>query len=861
MHGNYNYSGGQNPIFLSKKLESLESKDVKDIDFLQLYNKFDKTVYGICLRPFSEFNKIIYKSELSYHERKTLEESYMIFKLPFNIIRNDKIKNNLLLLNGKFLNSINPLKYDLEEYNLCLLFEGIKYDKMRYKFANQFTYSKKIDDFFEIFIFNKRYDFKLNYHLKKNALDILREIKGYNFWGILKNTNLNQTISFLNRKIDFTNIDKLKNKEVKDIIEDIRNVKAEENDYLGYMYKSFHDLSSAIRSRGYKLYKIDNTAFNFSNEVFDTFIDKYIDKDEIDFKIDILKILLVNKDLCHLVLKSKYIKMLDFNKYNVAFRYAFLTMKLEDCIMKSNTKYDNRHMFTLEQAHRLPSWLSRPEKIIYNPYFTFLVSNEVLDIKNNFLPVEFDGLLVNMEEYKRRFCIFLTGNPYKDPFKGFKLWERFAVTGSINFAIIPRFNGILCRYYFNPKVKENKYPNLSLRDFLDICLKEYYCNSIQYSESDVDIMNNNETWLGYFNDIKELKNQIDINTSKKSDLVFCKTGAIIVNLNFLKNYILNEGEFNTIVSNDVMSSIQKRCNETPDIKNKIYDYYLKYQILENEKYINNKIFKEKFYNSLFDIIDIDKIFILIKRSDEDWVEYFKSIKKNTEPPKYNKIYVKSFEFDKPNCICDININIKVRLKNPELVKPLEIFRTYNNFCGVVNRFHVDGVRSLYRGPYNGKKETVIMHPTAIASCKTGVVQYPKYFAGKRDYIEVANNYHRRGMGVLFNSTEKIHLLDYSFKVNKWKNAYFKDLTHQHISVDTRVKHMLGNPYKKIIFCPFKDGKYIEPFWYKTNLFRYKYRQWWDNAVRIIFPEDKIPQEPQDISIIDEKGYLKKMILK
>jgi len=154
-----------------------------------------------------------------------------------------------------------------------------------------------------------------------------------------------------------------------------------------------------------------------------------------------------------------------------------------------------------------------------------------------------------------------------------------------------------------------------------------------------------------------------------------------------------------------------------------------------------------------------------------------------------------------------------------------------------------------------------MHPTAIASCKTGVVQYPKYFAGKRDYIEVANNYHRRGMGVLFNSAEKIHLLDYSFKVNKWKIAYFRNLTHQHISVDTRVKNILGNPNKKIIFCPFKDGRYIEPFWYKTKLFSNEYRQWWDNAVRIIFPEDKIPQEPQDISIIDEKGYLKKMILK
>ena len=45
-----------------------------------------------------------------------------------------------------------------------------------------------------------------------------------------------------------------------------------------------------------------------------------------------------------------------------------------------------------------------------------------------------------------------------------------------------------------------------------------------------------------------------------------------------------------------------------------------------------------------------------------------------------------------------------------------------------------------------------------------MVQYPKYFAGKRDYVEVANNYHRRGLGIILNSREKIHVVDYSFKV-------------------------------------------------------------------------------------------------
>ena len=98
MNTNYTYTGNSNPLYLDKKLDSLDKKEINKVEYLTLYQKFNKTLYGICLRPFAEWNDSIYKESLSYHERKIVEESYMIYKIPFNMLNNSKVKCNLVLL-------------------------------------------------------------------------------------------------------------------------------------------------------------------------------------------------------------------------------------------------------------------------------------------------------------------------------------------------------------------------------------------------------------------------------------------------------------------------------------------------------------------------------------------------------------------------------------------------------------------------------------------------------------------------------------------------------------------------------------------------------------------------------------------
>ena len=146
---NTQYTGNSNPLYLDKKLDSLDQKEINKVEYLPLFQKFNKTVFGICLRPFAEWNDYIYKENISYQERKVLEKSYMIYKIPFHILNNSKIKSNLVLLDGKFISKINPMNYNIDDYNLCVLFLNLKYDNLKV-FANQFNFSYKFKDFLQV---------------------------------------------------------------------------------------------------------------------------------------------------------------------------------------------------------------------------------------------------------------------------------------------------------------------------------------------------------------------------------------------------------------------------------------------------------------------------------------------------------------------------------------------------------------------------------------------------------------------------------------------------------------------------------------------------------------------------------------
>lgn len=835
-----------NPLFNDKKMDSLSGKPVNQVHNTVLKKKFKK-VYGICLRPLSIFQDKFFNNKISYIDKQNLVSSYMIYEIPLYTLNYTKLKLNLVLLETSFVSTINPLNYELDEYNLCILFINLKYDNLKI-FVNQFHFHYELEDFMKVCITNKYYDIPISKYIIKKLMNILQNTAGYLFWGNYKNTTLNQTLAFLNRKIDFRNSFKIKDSNIKKIVTNISKNLPEHNDYLSYMYNSFFDISQAIKSKGYTFYKMSNNTKQYTNEDFDLFIEQYIDVNNEDLFNKLFINLLENKNLCHLALKSKYITKFNFNtkENETILRYTFLVFLLEENIRKSYTERSDRHMFTLTQLKNLPAWNIKPDKILDHPLFPQLIDRKAIDISNNFLPVHFDGSIVSLKEYKRRMNIFISGNPNIDVFKNFKNWKNFVITGSINAAIIPKYNGIFLQYYFNKNIYEMTQSKGTIKEFLDIALDNYYKNQLKHS--DIDIMNNNDTWLGFLKDLFNLKETIDTNTSCLSTLQYNKTICIIVNENFINNYIFD-------IKNIESSKLQQVINEKIEIKTKIYEYYIKHQILENEKYILDDIYKNNYYNIFFKFAPIQDMFVLIKKTNQDWIDHFKKTNNKDNPPKYTAHVDRLYEFKKNNCLCGISINLKAKLYNETLRKPLEIFKIkMKNFSGVISRFHIDPVRAMYQGPIpeENKNEVVYVFPSAYASYCTGASRDLKYFAGKRDHMEILNKKHQQlGYGTPLNTREKIHASEYSFKIEQWKKAYNLQ------NINDVEKYIFGHPIGKYIF----DIKGNEP--YRFN-FSNEIKEWLKHVNDILNKETDIDLNEYKItnnvpiseSIIGKNGYLK-----
>ena len=110
----------------------------------------------------------------------------------------------------------------------------------------------------------------------------------------------------------------------------------------------------------------------------------------------------------------------------------------------------------------------------------------------------------------------------------------------------------------------------------------------------------------------------------------------------------------------------------------------------------------------------------------------------------------------------------------------------------VQKFHCDCVRTYYQGPYENKKGEVYILPTALTAYKTGLMQYPKYVAGKYDYAAVFLKYYRYGYAYVWNKNELIKLIEYVNKVDKWKQLF-------NVKSYNDTDLIIGNPKGKYVF--------------------------------------------------------------
>ena len=602
------------------------------------------------------------------------------------------------------------------------------------------------------------------------------------YWTKNINTQLNITNKFINRGFNLSLNQRIKDTELKTVLEEVDSMPKEGDAYLGFLYRKskYIDISSIIKKNGYTLYRITDSKCSLNNEKL-TFL-----LDNIRNNYELYKLfcnLLISKDYCHLVLNNS--DMLDninggsydkryepvnlIKKYIIAFKYSigysWLSFYIEESIKKSRIVDDDRFVFSINTANKLPSFPVLYDDIHQNPYLPILISKEILDFTNNCIGINAykgDYGVVTLTEFRKNLNIFLCSNENVNILKNVD-WDNLAISGSMIPACITKFNPL--EKLFETK---NRY------------FMEYY------SESDVDIMCNIQDHFKYIDKAYDFYETIKANflingintdnsiilNENNISLRPVKSAAIIINEAFIRKFIVDKQLQFTY--DYVFSHLDDK-----DIKSLFYEHYIKWKLNDNQQYMTQSKWTDNKYNEYFDIVPIDDIVVIFTRTQDDWKKYWNDIKQNDKTDNNNDIEKDYFNAkdqedediesnqEKENILFKCFENLKYKIESKYINHNFEFFKTKydGSFFSTVSQFHLPCVRGFYNG------NDVKLLPSCISAAMTLINIDYKYFAGSKDPIEIINKYRMRGYGTILNDSEKIRLVSYSNKVEKWNKLY------------------------------------------------------------------------------------------
>ena len=410
------------------------------------------------------------------------------------------------------------------------------------------------------------------------------------YWKNINKCQINITTPWLLRDINFSDAKEININRQKEMADKC-------NDYLQHIYNKnkYVDASSGLKSHKYSLYYIEE----YSSLPIDKMIMKLMSYDKID---EIINYALTSKKYCHHLLKNqdilKYMNA-KFNVFSKKFGYAWLMMYLEEGILKSRIKEEDRCVFTLNQARHLP--IDNQSKNIYIPLMvekTYINYFGGYQSNNNNNKIE----ISNMETFKSRLMIFINNNNI-DVFKNMN-WKNIAISGSIIAATcrkidpMERDGGFTTSEFFNTYYRDSDIDVMcDLPDYVSFIDKVQYMISViknnildkfPLSENpiQVDIMKNAALQLNkkyvdeFYNGKLTDKEAYDIYLLLKSkevkheDTKYAKINEIVTFENF-KYYVYNNDELKEpVVGENIKFHIS-----SPHLSRKFEVFKIKYNFL------------------------------------------------------------------------------------------------------------------------------------------------------------------------------------------------------------------------------------------------------------------------------------------
>lgn len=733
--------------------------------------------------------KLFYQADVGMPELKVQAPLVTLVKGPLELLRLNSLRSGLVSVDRSALEYFNHEAFELDEHELVVLMLETR-SKHVSSWLNLYDETSNLDSFVSQKIFSSFYSLD-DKHLNESMMKSLGSIADSNYWSDANNCRLTIDKAFSKRKFNLSFVDSWSlpvediEKELQKILINFQqnpNKSALGDKARGSSHAPLEPVEPALKtawyvdgSRGDKSYfgvtKLDKLVID--QAMVEEMLTKYaLSRAE---KYRLLTTFLVSKNYCHYVLGSKTIleACADIiQAYKPAFRYtmgyAWMTLYMEESIIRTRVSETDRCVFDIETASKLPVFPFCPKAPRSNPYFSSAIPDKELDQENNMWgveqPIEYQNGIVSLKELEKRLGIFIGGTSGIDLLKGAD-WSHMALTGGCMAACLPKTNPLFTLF------KANQDPKVSITDAeLNRFFQEYYASS------DIDVACNHSDILEYIRHVKHLHHVIHKNlhyadaTITEADIALepMKTVAIYVNPKQLRL---------KCETGEVPFAYDEMIKDKNNHKFKFYFFELYFEQKRLSNKINRSVLGDRIDDSTFFEImqycDYNSATIIINDVPVDspgdcaknpelnsGVEmvYRLAADPNASISDANPIFVKFSE------------TLKYKISSRHLERPIEVFRiNESQFFSCVSRFHLPCVRAYYtmsKGSMN-----CFMLPSAITSYMTLTNIDFKYFVGRYDPINIIDKYRQRGYGIVLNGTEIKQYLSYVLNIEKHARSY------------------------------------------------------------------------------------------
>lgn len=737
-------STSTNPFFVG-----LDGGTVKNLSNKQLYQTY-RRVLIVCAKDnihdddLEDYGKIFEKD----CDISELAKYVSIIYAPLTILKNNSHMHSAIIVSKEKLmdvqnNGSSSFTFNDNEIILLMLDQRESYVR---KYVELYKTQKDMDNLIStliMFDYNNCDNCNIaNTRLQQMIQTMLRN----SYWTNSYNCQMNYSNVFAGRKFNIE-----KNHELfKKITETI-----EKNNASGYTFdlpetkkaSKYVDISGCLEAdNGYRFYNIPKSVQLQKDTV--TALFNSLTNERMIY--DLFNIFLLSKEYCHLVINNtellKNMKPL-FDKflpiYKYIFGYTWLTLYMEECIMKTRITKDCRFVFTIDTAQHLPVFPYCRADPHMNPYIPLLVKSSHLDPEKNCCA--FDMIqsyteygIDSLENFVKKFNIFSSKKSDRSIFDGLEKnedgsWKHFVITGSALPMCIEKKNPLF-NLVSSQIEDENGQWNRFFNEF--------------NMESDIDIMCNSSSVFEFIDNVQKLYETVVTNIKQFEDADnICIDDMKKIIIYISKDYIeKNIEKFNNsdnkLTTDDIVDDI-----DNPIHRKVFYDIYLEEKQKKNEtQYIENFFYDQWWFTPAKEeemLVKIADKEIIVDDSDSN-------------------IYI----LDGDAVVCMIGESLKFKIRSPYMDHDLEIFRTrYEDYFSLVGKFHLPCVRGFYDGA------TVHMLPSMISAIMTHMNIDYKYFATTNDPVEIINKFRTRGFGTFINAEEKKYMAQYIKQSDKWKPMY------------------------------------------------------------------------------------------